>query len=224
MSIVLKLGGIVNSFLKKIGYKIVTVDSKFRMTFSERQLLKALTELSAVYNKYVFENTLTTSPEALALLSNSMYTQFSTGLFLIDYLHKSLNFEGDVCEFGVGQGAISAVLANEMKNTDKTIWLFDSFEGFAEPSEKDVLIFDVLQLGSVKAYKGMMSFPAEMVKKRLSDIHFPPGRIRIVPGFIENSIKSPTLPRTVCFAYVDFDFYEPILTALQYLDTVIQPG
>jgi len=220
----MRFGKIVNSFLIKIGFKIVTVDPKFRRSFTEGQLLKAIRELSALYNKFVFNTELTTDEESLRLLSDSMYTKFGTGLYLIEYLHQSLDLGGDVCEFGTGQGVISALLAHEIKNTNKNIWLFDSFEGFAKPSEKDFLISDVLQLGSVEAYEGMMSFPEEMIRARLSDISFPPDRIRIVPGFIERTIHGPKLPQTVCFAYVDFDFYEPILIALRFLDTVIQPG
>ena len=167
---------------------------------------------------------MTTDEDSLRLLSDSMYTRFSTGLYLIDHLHHSLILKGDVCEFGTGQGVISALLAHEIKNSKKNIWLFDSFEGFAKLSEKDILIYDVLHLGSVEAYKGTMSFPEDMIRARLSDISFPPDRIRIVPGFIEKTIHGPKLPQAVCFAYVDFDFYDPIVIALHFLDTVIQPG
>jgi len=224
MSIKRIFGRTVQSFLLKNGYKIVRVDPESGRTFTEGQLLKALTELSTVYNKCVFHKESETDEESLEILSNSMYTGFGTGLYLIEYLHQSLALEGDVCEFGTGQGVISALLANGIKNTDKKIWLFDSFEGFAEPSEKDILIDDVLRLGSAEAYQGMMSFPEEMIRARLSDISFPPDRIRIVPGFIERTIHGPRIPQTVCFAYVDFNFYDPILIALQFLDTVIQPG
>ena len=63
-----------------------------------------------------------------------------------------------------------------------------------------------------------MASPVDMVKGRLAAINFPEERTRIVPGFIEESIKTaPTLPDEVCFAYVDFDFYEPIRTTLEFL-------
>lgn len=224
VSLQMRLGSRVNSFLKKVGYKIVTVDPQSRKTFTEGQLLKALTELSAIYNRVVFEDKLKTDDESLRILSNSMYTRFGTGLYLIDYLHRACALEGDVCEFGVGQGVISSLMAHEIKDTDKNLWLFDSFEGFARPSGKDILLNDILCLGSVEAYPGGMSFPEETVRTRLSDISFSLERVRIVPGFIEKTIQGPTLPKTVCFAYVDFDFYEPILVALQFLDTVIKPG
>ena len=49
-------------------------------------------------------------------------------------------------------------------------------------------------------------------------------KTKIIKGFIEQTIHTPNLPEKVCFAYIDFDFYEPILIALQYLDRVLQPG
>jgi len=224
MTIKFRLGTMINSFLTRFGYKLVTFDRESKRTFWEERYRKALIELSTLYDKFVFNKELTTDEESLNLLSNSMYTSFSTGLYLIEYLHQSLPVQGDVCEFGVAQGAISAVLAHEIKNTNKNIWLFDSFEGLPEPSEKDILINDLFHLGSMQAYKGVFSFPEDIVKARLSDIHFPPDRIKIVPGFIEKTINSPNLPKKVCFAYLDFDLYEPILIALHFLDTVLQPG
>ncbi len=140
------------------------------------------------------------------------------------YLSKSLDISGDICEFGVAQGATSALMANEVRTTDKNIWLFDSFEGLPRPTEKDVLKDDIFNLGSMEAYAGTMSFKADMVKRRLRDIDFPFSKVRIVPGFIEETIKHPNLPEKVAFAYVDFDFYEPILIALQFLDNTLQQG
>jgi hypothetical protein len=220
----MKLGGIINSFLIRFGYKIVPADPKTKRTFTEKRLLQELTSLNAVYNQYVFDKELTIDEEGLKLLSISMYTKFGTGLWLVYYLRQSLALNGDVCEFGVGQGAISALLAHEIKNTDKKIWLFDIFEGFTNPPEKDIPLSDPGTPGSIGGYKGEISFPEKMVRTRLSDLNFPHDRIRIVPGFIEKTINGPILPQAVCFAYVDMNYYEPISIALRFLDTVLRPG
>jgi predicted O-methyltransferase YrrM len=37
-----------------------------------------------------------------------------SGMFLLGALHKSLRLPGAVCEFGVAQGATSALMANEL--------------------------------------------------------------------------------------------------------------
>jgi cephalosporin hydroxylase len=139
-------------------------------------------------------------------------------------LNKSLKIEGDVCEFGVAQGATSALLANEIRATEKKLWLFDSFQGLPKPTEKDVLIDDIFNLKSIEDYEGEMSYPIEMVEARLKAISFPSSRVKIVPGFIEETIDSPDLPQKVCFAYLDFDFYLPILTSLKFLNQRLSTG
>lgn len=69
-----------------------------------------------------------------------------------------------------------------------------------------------------------MAFGEWEVRDRLKNAEFPLARVHIVPGFIEETIKSRQLPETVAFAYVDFDFYEPIRIALEYLDRCMPPG
>ena len=151
------------------------------------------------------------------LLAKLLGTQLSEAVYIINYLHQCLKLPGDVCEFGIAQGATSALLANEIRDTDKLLWLFDSFEGLPKPTEKDALIHDIFGLGTIEKYQGTMAYGVNEVMERLGAISYPPSRVKIVPGFIENTISGAELPARVCFAYVDFDFYEPILIALDYL-------
>ncbi len=44
------------------------------------------------------------------------------------------------------------------------------------------------------------------------------------PGFIEDTIHGSGLPESVCFAYVDLDFYDPIRIALDFLATHLSVG
>lgn len=224
MSIQMKAGRLLNAVLTRFGYKMVICDRKTGSTFTERQLIRSLSEMNALYTRFVFDREVTIDEETLKLLSLSMYTRFNTGFHLIARLRLSLAREGDVCEFGVGQGVISALLAHEIRDTRKNLWLFDSFEGLSAPTGKDVLISDFAQQGSIEGYAGTLSFPETMVRTRLRDIRFHPSRTKIVPGFIEKTIHGPDLPQAVCFAYVDFDFYEPIHLTLEFLDTVLVPG
>lgn len=157
-------------------------------------------------------------------LSALMGTTISEAMWILDSLHKSLNLPGDVCEFGVAHGATSALLANEIRTTDKNLWLFDSFEGLPAPTEKDILINDIEGLGSMEAYQGVYSYSQDWVLNKLKAIDFPRERTQVVPGFIEDVIKTAQLPEQVCFAYIDFDFYEPILVGLNYLADTLAPG
>jgi hypothetical protein len=73
-------------------------------------------------------------------------------------------------------------------------------------------------------YQGKLAHTQGEVIGRLKEIDFPLNRVQIVPGFIEKTIHKPGLPQQVCFAYVDFDFYEPIKIALRFLDGCMMPG
>lgn len=159
------------------------------------------------------------------LLVKLLGTGIGEAMYILAFLHQSIKLDGDVCEFGVAQGATSALLANEVLSFDnKCLWLFDSFEGLPKPSSKDKLIDDIFNLGSIEAYQGKMCCPVESVKSSISEISFPTSRLKIVPGFIEETITGDLLPSKVCFAYVDFDFYQPILTALNFLSEHLSVG
>ena len=160
------------------------------------------------------------------LLARLLGTPPSEAYFILQALAKCKDLPGDVCEFGVAQGETSALIANEIASQgSKRLHLFDSFEGLPQPTDKDKLIDDIFSLGSIEAYAGTMSCPEDMVKSRMKAIGFPESRFVIHKGFIEMLIDSGAeLPKDVSFAYVDFDFYEPILIALNYLHEVTPKG
>jgi len=160
------------------------------------------------------------------LLARLMGTPPSEAYYIVEALARCGHVEGDMCEFGVAQGETSALIANELvRFPGKVLHLFDSFEGLPNPTEKDRLKDDVSGLGSMEAYAGTMSCAQDMVRARLASLRFPPSRCVIHKGFIEKLIHSDrTLPKRVCFAYVDFDLYEPIRIALDFLHTTTSPG
>ena len=160
-------------------------------------------------------------PQLLAALQG---TPVSEALYLIDYLHRSLASSGDVCEFGVAQGFTSALIANEIASTDRSLWLYDSFEGLSKPSPRDELIDDINSLGVMGRYEGAFAYGEAGVRSRLGSIGFPSERLRVVRGFLDEKITSQSLPSRVCFAYLDMDLYEPTRIALELLQGRIQPG
>ena len=142
--------------------------------------------------------------------------------FIISSIEKTRNIGGDICEFGVAQGITSQLIANEIINIKhKKLHLFDSFEGLPNPTTQDELKDDIFNLGSMNAYKGKMNFPQQAVLSRLNEIKFPIERTVIHKGFIENLIeKKVDFPTEVSFAYIDFDFYEPIKITLELLHSI----
>jgi O-methyltransferase len=210
----------LNRLLKPFGYELRRSTPRrpgaLGTSFLVGKYREMVAELHGCYHELVFPE-LPPCQGRNELLSNLIGTSVSEGMYLIGLLSLSMTTDGDVCEFGVAQGATSALLANEIRGSKKELWLFDSFQGLPPSTEKDKLINDIFRLGSIEKYTGTMASPVESVKGRLDDIHFPRDRTHIVAGFIEKTLRSATLPDRVCFAYVDLDFYEPILTTLRFL-------
>jgi O-methyltransferase len=153
-----------------------------------------------------------------ALLARLLGTSPAEAFYIIDALVQTREIAGDVCEFGVAQGETSALIANEILPTNKVLHLFDSFEGLPKPTVNDALKDDIFSLGSMEAYTGTMSNPESLVLARLKKVKFPDPRKVIHKGFVEQIIKTErNLPAKVSFAYIDFDFYEPIGIALEFL-------
>jgi len=159
------------------------------------------------------------------LLALPSGTKPSEAYFIVHALAKCKDVSGNVCEFGVASGNTSALIANEIQSSNKVLHLFDSFKGLPKPTEKDQLKNDIFSLGSMKAYTGTMSCPEEMVRNRLKAISFPPHRFVIHKGFIDQVFRDDSnLPKEVSFAYVDFDFYEPIKVTLDFLHRTTSTG
>ena len=97
-------------------------------------------------------------------LAHLIGTSVCEGLYICEHLNRAVAVTGDICEFGVAQGATSALLANEILDTDRSLWLYDSFEGLPAPTERDVLIDDIFNLGSIDRYQGTMRSPVTDVR------------------------------------------------------------
>jgi O-methyltransferase len=161
-------------------------------------------------------------------LAQLIGTTVGEGLYICDALQHALEGPGDICEFGVAQGATSRLLARELmadaRAQVRSLWLFDSFEGLPRPTAKDRLLDDIFKLGNMAAYEGTMRCARSLVETKLRDAGFPAERTQIKEGWVERTIREAPLPAAVCFAYVDFDFYQPIADALAWLDTVTGRG
>jgi O-methyltransferase len=191
---------------------------------SDRMRYRAAIEAAAGAMSVCSVSGFSVTPERVDRLVELIGTEPGEGLFVLDRLLDALRVGGDVCEFGVAQGATSALLAAELLSTDRRLWLYDSFAGLPAPTSEDVLIDDVLNLGSMAAYRGQMAYGQEFVRHRLSDIGFPEARLKIRVGFVDGTVPETELPSHVCFAYVDFDLYRPIKDALVLLHPRVSIG
>lgn len=209
---------LVRRVLSKFGFQITRIESNLVR-------FEAFNNLASAYQELTSEEILPDNKLRKILLARVQGTPPTEAYSIIRSLHASKNLDGVVCEFGVAEGETSALIANEILETNKTFHLFDSFQGLSVPCEKDKLIDDVLGLGNMAEYAGKMSFPESALRYRLGAISFPKDRTIIHKGFIDEVLRNDeSLPTSVCFAYVDFDFYEPILATLEFLDSVLTVG
>ncbi|WP_243438758.1 TylF/MycF family methyltransferase [Fundidesulfovibrio soli] len=191
--------------------------------YERQKYLDAITELYALYRRTVFPS-LPGIGNRAPLMTDLLGTSLGEAVYLLDTLLRCLPLPGDVCEFGICQGATSAFMANEIMDTGKSLWLYDSFQGLPKPGEKDELLDDIFGLGHIGKYHGTMRCGREVVEGRLERLGFPAERTRIVPGFLEETLTPDALPHQVCFAYLDMDFHEPTLLALRALHGRVPEG
>lgn len=210
----------VNSIIDNFGFQIV---SSIEMSLLKNKYIDVTEELQQCFREEIFPD-IPKNGTRSKLIANLIGTTPSESIYLINYLHQSMKFDGDICEFGVAQGRTSTLLANEISGTNRNLWLYDSFQGLPKPTEKDHLIDDIFHLGEMGKYQGTMSSPRKMVEAELKTINFPEKKLNIHEGFIEGVIDSAKMPDKVCFAYADFDFYQPILDVLMSLDNCLVVG
>jgi Macrocin-O-methyltransferase (TylF) len=198
---------------------------QFRMSEAMRDIHRRdAVEVEELYRHFLFTDLPKREGRARDL-SDLIGTTVSEAIYVIKNLHDGLKVAGDICEFGVAQGATSRLLASEiMPLAERKFWLFDSFEGLPAPTKEDRLIHDIFKLGTMDKYQGTMASPETEVLGKLASIDFPRERAKIKKGWVKDAIKSAELPGQVAFAYVDFDFYDPIKDALEFLDTRMPAG
>lgn len=151
----------------------------------------------------------------IELIGNLYGTGEFEAFFIRKNLLESIELEGEVCEFGVAQGATSCFISYYLQKTSKRFFLFDSFQGLSKPSLEDKLIDDVFVLGNMSSYEGKMAFAKRSVINMLWKFKLNLQQIHFVEGFIEKTYSN--IPDKVCFSYIDFDFYQPIKIVLNEL-------
>lgn len=215
---------IVKKILNVFGYDVIKREDNTNMPILIGNFKNACSVYEYLFSKD-FPGTIKKDEKRLDIMQRLLGTPPSEAYFIVNLLEKTKHVIGDVCEFGVAQGETSCLIANEIKLSKKLLHLFDSFEGLPKPTKKDQLKNDIFNLGSMAAYEGTMRCPEQMVIRRLNDIKFPGKQYFIHKGYIEKLIlKKENFPKKVSFAYIDFDFYEPIKIALEYLNMSTEKG
>lgn len=135
-------------------------------------------------------------------------------LFILhEFCKASLVIPGDVAECGVYKGGTAFVLANVLKNRekseDKTLHLFDSFQGLPDK---------ILPIDSDHRPGHFGDSSVGLVKKRLEGYQH-----RIYPGFFENTLDQ-IKNSTFCFVHIDVDIYSSAKECTEFFYPRINPG
>lgn len=150
-----------------------------------------------------------------------MYALYQSIHYVIDQ-----RLPGDFVECGVWKGGSSMIIGLTLKNlgvTDRRIYMYDTYEGMSEPSEKDKDIFgnpagELLNRSeksdtseNIWCYSTL-----EEVKGNMQRTGYPMENIVLVKGKVEDTIPG-TLPATIALLRLDTDWYDSTLHELKHL-------
>lgn len=123
---------------------------------------------------------------------------------------------GDIVECGVCNGGSAAVMATAVVQCpERSLWLYDTFEGIPQAHETDGPLAQTLTghfVGSV-----------QMVREALSKVGYPLERVTLKKGLFRETFKDQ-LPGNIALLHIDADWYESVLLALQTLYPLVSDG
>jgi O-methyltransferase len=129
---------------------------------------------------------------------------------------------GDVIECGVCNGGTAAVLARfaTRSRLNRTAWLLDSFQGMP-----DVTPEDGAGLGgdTAESHIGKEVGDPERVKQILRRVRADMSRIRIVPGWFQDTFPSVDATE-IAILNIDADWYESVKLCLNTFYDRVVPG
>jgi hypothetical protein len=137
---------------------------------------------------------------------------------------------GDFAECGVWRGgSVLAIVAKlqELGVDDRTIHLYDTFEGMTQPSEHDTSAFNRPALDTWAEqraagdepwpeYFDHETFNEDLVRELLAETGYPEERLRLVKGPVEETLPVHA-PAGLALLRLDTDWYESTLHELVHL-------
>jgi hypothetical protein len=140
------------------------------------------------------------------------------------------NIQGALVECGVWRGGSVLVMIRTLQSlgiTDRDVYLFDTFDGMTRPTEADTSAFTPPALetwhesadAGRKPWEwvfGQEIFNLHDVRQMLHATGYPPDRIHLVEGRVEDTIP-PQAPTSIAVLRLDTDWYESTAHELAHL-------
>jgi O-methyltransferase len=133
----------------------------------------------------------------------------------VKYVTKN-GIPGSIVECGVWRGGSVMTIAwtlLELGDTSRDIYLYDTFEGMSEPSDKDRLhdgtpVAQTLATLDRKEEGNLWAFaPLDAVKRNVLSTGYPAERIHFVQGKVEDTLPAQA-PERIALLRLDTDWYE----------------
>tara|TARA_B100000780_G_scaffold171077_1_gene119754 strand:- start:119 stop:889 length:771 start_codon:yes stop_codon:yes gene_type:complete len=194
----------IQKILKKFGYRLhQTINDEInQFTQEDRKILN-------LYSKF------------------TMTTDYRMSMLLKSFHHiKDNNIEGDFVECGVWQGGNLMILnhLNNLYNTSRNIYAFDTFQGMTEPTASDInhegvkakINFDKLK--NKENFSNWSNCSIDIVKNNFIKKNLNPNDIKFIQGKVENTLLDVNnLPKKISILRLDTDFYESTKIELEIL-------
>jgi len=139
---------------------------------------------------------------------------------------------GDIVECGVWRGGAimaAALTLNQLKVTDRTFYLYDTFSGMSAPSGRDTSLADKTNAVDefVRKKTGTDSSDwcqagIDDVRQNLAGIPYNQDKFVLVEGKVEDTIPG-TLPASISILRLDTDWYESTRHEMEYLMPLLVP-
>ena len=161
-----------------------------------------------------------TSPERILGLCNA-----------VDYLSQN-EIQGDFVECGVWRGGSMAAAARTLLSngdSNRALWLYDTFDGMSEPTDEDIdflgqsaeVLLDQQDRDDAKSI--WCYSPLEQVKSAMANTGYPSDKVRFVEGKVEDTLPVH-VPERISLLRLDTDWYESTRCELEYLFPKLVPG
>jgi O-methyltransferase len=147
-----------------------------------------------------------------------MYSLYQSIHYVIDH-----NVPGDFVECGVWKGGSSMIIALTLKKLgveNRTIYMYDTYEGMSAPTDKDRDIFGGSaenQLKGAQKTEDIWCYSTlDEVKANMQRTGYPASKIVFSKGKVEDTIPH-TIPANIALLRLDTDWYESTLHELKNL-------
>ena len=136
-----------------------------------------------------------------------------TRFYLFNLIFEQIQKEGmngDLAELGVYKGNTAVLLAKFARAREKTVYLFDTFQGFS----KD----DLREIDADKP----LAFQDTSLERVQSLVGFE--KVKYVVGYFPESAAVIPADLSFCLVHLDCDLYAPMKSALEYFYPRLVPG